>query len=204
MGIDVYYNAMIEDCEFFRLAKADFNYYDFLTDLTTSYEAIYAPWIYSDEEPTSMDLKIIEARKALRKTNIGIENRNHFTRAWDIFLWLLSEQRRAGTYVDEITDIWGRAIIGGDYVYKGIDYTEPRFLNAQEVQIITEKLISVSEDDLRKFYTPDINGNVYKFRYYIENPDQSFKQILERFNWLRDFYKSVAENNEGVVTTRWG
>lgn len=203
MGIDVYYNAMVEDCKFFRLAKADFKYSDFLTDLTTSYEAIYAPWIYSDKEPTSMDLKITEARKELRKTNIGIENRSHVTRAWDIFLWLLTEQRRVAEVVDlaNFTDIWGRAILGGDYVYKA-GYQEPRFLRPTEVQIITEKLISVSDNDLGKFYTQEITG-VYKYRYNIENPDQGFAFILEQFNELRNFYKSVAENNEGVITTRW-
>ena len=185
MGLDILYQAIPDDCELLELTR---KYQD---EWLFRFDFIPPPFIL--EQYDKVELDFLTAQAKLRENHLGIEKRNFVTRRWDVFLYMLSEQRRRQEKRD---DIWERVIMGGDLI---IETGRVKYARASEVKEITLLLKETFLE--RKYFDVNamIEAKVYKSIQH-EQTEAQYKIIESEFEDLRQFYFLAASHNEGIIT----
>lgn len=121
-------------------------------------------------------------------------------RHYDMIIYLLSEERRAG---NQDTSLAHKAIWGTERLHPRATATQGipiGFVTAQDVARIAVFFDSVTFEQLHEYYNPTHMHQVGVYKIHPGASEESFQRIWNEFGDIRHLYYEAAANNEAVIT----
>ncbi len=196
MGLDRKYMAIPDSSKVFELVTISPDHGEALEFLGTYYsgEAL------ANACANKVDGVFYKEAQKLKQLHPGIEQRTcSLDRWWDMLHFLLSEDRRKAGCPDS-NDFGTIATRGERDIHRFAVSTQGvpiRHVSASMTATIAPWLDKIENQDLQLHYNPDLMREIGVYKFY--DTEDEFAWICKYFASLKNFYKSVAEHNEGVL-----
>lgn len=193
------YQAVPDGCELLERAKRDAVFGEFLTfpsRFRRAENCIEPHWKGKDTEFCRELAKLVRAAPGLDARNCTLD------RYYDKIEYLISPARRNSKSKE--FDLGAQTIQGtvvlAEHLRSGQGFLL-RYNDPVAVLVMAEMLSSISHEELRRNYDPTKMAEAAVYKSSADAPEEEWTWICEFFDDFSNFYRSVAEHEEGVLVT---